>query len=127
MWVSYVAVAVGGAIGSVARLGVTRLCQTLFGAGFPWGTFAVNLVGCTAMGVLAGLLVERAADDPWRLFLLTGILGGFTTFSAFSLDAYSLWTRGEAAAAAGYVLGSVFLSLVGVVAGFVLSRPWVAA
>ncbi len=124
---AYVAVAIGGAIGSVARLGVTRLSQAWLGGGFPWGTFAVNLLGCTAMGVLAALLAARPGDDPWRLFLLTGILGGFTTFSAFSLDALSLWERGEAVAAAAYVLGSVVLSLVGVVLGMLIGRQWVAA
>lgn len=120
----YVMVAVGGAIGSVARLAVVRLGQSLFGTGFPVGTLAVNLAGSTIMGVLAALLAGRSGDDGLRLFLMTGILGGFTTFSAFSLDAYALWARGEGGIAALYVVGSVLLSLAGLGAGIVIGRLW---
>ncbi|MFA5121325.1 fluoride efflux transporter CrcB [Zavarzinia sp.] len=119
---SYVFVALGGAIGSMLRLGTARLAQVLFGAGFPAGTLAVNLVGSAVMGLLAALLAERSGDDPLRLFLMTGILGGFTTFSAFSLDAYSLWARGEGLVAVTYVAVSVVVALAGLVAGLMLGR-----
>ena len=82
--------------------------------GFPWGTLTVNVAGSLVMGLLAGWLAFRA-DAAWsqslRLFLLTGILGGFTTFSAFSLDAALLWERGDVALATSYVIGSVVLSI----------------
>ncbi len=120
----YLMVAVGGAIGSAARLGVVRLGQALFGGGFPVGTLAVNFVGSAVMGLLAAVLAGRSGDDGLRLFLMTGILGGFTTFSAFSLDAYALWARGEGAVAVLYVIGSVLLGLVGLGAGMLVGRSW---
>ena len=88
------------------------------GAGFPWGTLAVNAIGSLAIGALAGADVEGGA----RLLLVTGVLGGFTTFSAFSLDALTLWERGQASLAAAYVAGSVILSLAGIFAGVVAAR-----
>ena len=120
----YLMVALGGALGSAARLGVVRLGQALFGSGFPVGTLAVNFIGSAIMGLLAALLAGRPGDDGLRLFLMTGILGGFTTFSAFSLDAYALWTRGEAGIAVLYVLGSLVLGLAGLGAGLALGRSW---
>lgn len=106
-------VALGGALGSVLRfLGVTAL-------GAPWGTAAVNVVGSFAMGALYVLLSTRTAVSP---FFLTGVLGGFTTFSAFSLDALKLWEGGEALQAGLYVAVSVILSLVAVAAGLALGR-----
>jgi CrcB protein len=112
-------VAFGGALGAVARLGATALAARLAGAGFPWGTLSVNVVGSLAMGVAAGLLLERAGDLSHRAapFLMTGVLGGFTTFSAFSLDALTLIERGRTAAALAYAGGSVALSLLALWAG----------
>lgn len=118
----YLLVAIGGAAGSVLRLAVVRLAQALLGGGFPFGTMAVNLAGSLVMGVLAALFAEKAGDDPARLFLMTGVLGGFTTFSAFSLDAYGLWARGEAGAALLYVLVSVVVSILALAFGFWLAR-----
>ncbi|MHB2168120.1 fluoride efflux transporter CrcB [Alsobacter sp. R-9] len=116
---------VGGGIGAVLRHGVNVASARAFGTSFPWHTLAVNIVGSLAMGLIAGWLALRAAE-PWsqslRLFLATGICGGFTTFSAFSLDAVLLWERGETAAAAVYVGGSVAASILGLVAGLVLMR-----
>lgn len=123
----YLLVALGGGLGSALRLATVRLAQAWFGAGFPLGTLTVNLVGSTAMGLLAALLAERAGDDPWRLFLMTGLLGGFTTFSAFSLDAYGLWGRGEVGLAAVYVLASVGVALAGLVAGLMVGRHLMGA
>lgn len=123
----YVMVALGGAVGSVLRLGVVRLAQTLVGSGFPAGTMAVNLIGSTIMGFVGALLAERGGSDPLRLFLMTGVLGGFTTFSAYSLDALALWDRGEGAAAALYVVASVVLGLAGVAIGFYIGRQVLAS
>jgi fluoride exporter len=103
-------VAAGGAIGASGRYLVNVTSGRLFGTGFPVGTLVVNVLGSFLMGVLVVLLAEKSGN---RLapFLMTGVLGGFTTFSAFSLDAITLWERGQTALAAGYVLASVLLSL----------------
>jgi CrcB protein len=117
-------VATGGAIGASARHLVNMGALRLLGPGFPVGTLAVNVVGCLLMGVLAGAFAARsemAGQGQW-LFLATGILGGFTTFSAFSLEAVLLWERGAAFAALGYVFASVLLSLAALVAGLSLAR-----
>jgi CrcB protein len=107
------------------RHGVNVGAARLLGSGFPWGTLTVNVVGGFALGVLAGWLALKAGEG-WtqsvRLFLATGILGGFTTFSAFSLDAVVLWQRGESVAAAAYVLASVMLSIGGLLAGLFVVR-----
>jgi fluoride exporter len=115
----------GAGIGGVLRHGVNLVSQTWLGASFPYGTMAINIIGSGVMGLVAGFLAFKAGEG-WtqnaRLFLATGILGGFTTFSAFSLDAVLLWERGEAMLAAFYVLGSVVLSLAALVAGLALVR-----
>jgi CrcB protein len=115
----------GAGIGGVLRHGVNLAALRWLGPSFPFGTLAINIVGSGAMGLVAGWLAFRAGEG-WsqhtRLFLATGVLGGFTTFSAFSLDAVLLWERGDAVAAALYVVGSVFLSLVALVAGLALVR-----
>lgn len=114
-------VALGGAIGASARYMTNLAALRLAGPGFPWGTLAVNVAGSFLMGLLVGLLAQR---DAQRLapFLMTGVLGGFTTFSAFSLDALTLWERGQTGLAALYVAGSVLLSLAGIVAGVAAGR-----
>ena len=106
-------VAAGGALGSVLRYAVSVLMVASLGAGFPWGTLAVNVLGSTAIGALAGLGVEGG----WRLLLVTGLLGGFTTFSAFSLEAALLWERAWWLALV-YVLASVALGLAGFALGY---------
>ena len=114
---------VGGGLGAVARYGVNRLSLAWFGPLVPAGTLVVNVGGSFLMGLLAALLAEGPAASPsLRLFLLTGVLGGFTTFSAFSLDALGLWQRGQAGAASVYVLASVLLSLAGIALGFAAAR-----
>jgi CrcB protein len=115
----------GAGIGGVLRHGVNTGCARFCGTFFPWGTLTVNVVGSLLMGVIAGWLSYRAEagwSQPLRLFLMTGILGGFTTFSAFSLDAVLLWERGEPALAGGYVLGSVILSVAALAAGLAVVR-----
>jgi fluoride exporter len=115
----------GGGIGSLLRYGTGLLMLRLFGAGFPVGTVAVNLIGCTIMGIFARTL--PAPDDggaDMRLLLMTGVLGGFTTFSAFALDAAGLWMREEPLATLGYVSLSVFGSLAGVALGLLISKTF---
>jgi CrcB protein len=107
---SVVLVFLGAGAGGVLRHLVNLAAVRWFGAGFPWGTLAVNVVGGFCMGVLAGVLAARIGEfstNNARLLLATGVLGGFTTFSAFSLDAWLLWERGEAALAVVYVVASV--------------------
>lgn len=113
---------VGGGLGAAARHGVNRAGLAWFGPEFPWWTMAVNVTGSLAIGFLAGLLGTAEAGQNIRLFLITGILGGYTTFSAFSLDALTLWERGAQIQAGLYVLGSVILSLAAAVAGLTLAR-----
>jgi CrcB protein len=101
------------------NLGVTRAV----GGQFPWGIALINVTGSTLMGVIAGYFALRGdTSQSWRLFLTTGILGGYTTFSAFSLDAAVLYQRGEPGLAVIYVVGSVGLSLAGLFAGLALMR-----
>lgn len=116
---------IGAGLGGVLRHGVNLASLKWFGAGFPFGTLAVNVAGSALMGLVAGWFAFKAAagwPQELRLFLATGVLGGFTTFSAFSLDAMLLWERGEAGLAAGYVLGSVVLSLAALAGGVALVR-----
>ncbi len=114
-------VALGGAIGASARYMTNVAAMRLIGPGFPWGTVVANVLGSFLMG---GLVVLLAQKDATRMapFLMTGLLGGFTTFSAFSLDALTIWERGQAGLAVAYVLGSVILSLAGIVAGMAVAR-----
>ena len=111
---SYLLVFLGAGIGGSLRHAVNSACARFCGISFPWGTVTVNILGSALMGLLAGWLAfkaEQGWSQPLRLFLTTGILGGFTTFSAFSLDAMVLWERGDVLGAAAYVVGSVLLSL----------------
>lgn len=122
-----VAVAAGGAIGAVTRyLLATQIGQWL-GTGFPWGTFIVNVLGCAVMGALVELMALTWSPSlEMRTFLTVGILGGFTTFSAFSLDAFVLIERQEWAAASLYIVGSVAVSMIGFFAAMRLVRLVVA-
>ena len=119
-------VALGGAMGSAARYSVNVWSGRLLGTAFPWHTLAVNLIGCFAMGVLVELMALKLnVGNDIRAFLTTGILGGFTTFSAFSLDFALLVERKSYAAAGAYAAGSVLFSLVAVFAGLHLVRALV--
>jgi fluoride exporter len=120
---NYLLVFVGGGLGATLRHLINLFCARCIGTGFPWGTFIINISGSTVMGLIAGYLASRGeASQAWRLFLMTGILGGYTTFSAFSLDTALLYERGELSLAAFYVLGSVVLSIAGLFAGLALVR-----
>lgn len=116
-------VAAGGAFGASARHLVGVVSLRAFGSNFPYGTLIVNVVGCLLMGIFIGLLAVRLqGSEALRLFVATGFLGGFTTFSAFSLDFTVLWDRGETALAIGYVAVSVLVSLGALAAGMWLVR-----
>ena len=119
----YLAVFVGGGFGAALRHGVNRASLAWFGPAFPYGTLFVNVTGGLLMGVFAELLlVKGGGSQEFRLFLTTGLLGGFTTFSAFSLDAALMWQRGDYATLASYVLASVFLSIAALFAGMAAAR-----
>ncbi len=119
----------GGGIGSTLRYGVNLATVAWFGPHFPWGTLTVNVVGSAIMGAFAGWILTRepgTGSDALRLFVMTGVLGGFTTFSAFSLDVVVLWQRGAAATAVGYVLASVAVSLLALIAGMAAMKAFMA-
>lgn len=114
----------GGGLGSVLRLATYHASRLWLPAHFPFGTLIVNVAGGLVAGIIAAILVQRSVggNDPLALLLITGLLGGFTTFSAFSLDAVQLWQRGAFSAAAVYVLGSVLFSIAAVAVGFAAVR-----
>jgi len=119
----YILVFIGGGLGSTLRHTINMVSARLLGTAFPYHTFIINITGSTVMGLIAGYLaLKGGASQPWRLFLMTGILGGYTTFSAFSLDAAMLYEKGEIGLAVLYVVGSVVLSIVGLFAGLALVR-----
>jgi CrcB protein len=115
----------GGGIGAACRHGVNIGVGRLLGTNFPWSAMLFNIVGSVLMGLIAAWFAFRsgaAMTQHARLFLTTGVLGGFTTFSAFSLDAALLWERGAVGQAVGYVAASVGLSILGLFAGLWLVR-----
>lgn len=114
-------IALGGALGALARVGVTTLLTRVLGTGFPWGTAVVNVAGSFLMGAVLVLVFRNEEMARHAPLIGPGFLGGFTTFSAFALDALVLAERGKVLAAGGYVLGSVALSL-----GAVALGAWVA-
>ena len=121
----YLIVFLGGGLGAALRHGINIASARAFGTGFPYGTFLVNVTGSLIMGLAAAYFAFKGdSSQHWRLFLTTGILGGYTTFSTFSLDAALLYERGEVGPAAIYVLASVALSIAGLFAGFALVRSF---
>lgn len=123
---SYLLVFLGGGLGAALRHGINIGTPRLLGSGFPWSTFLINVTGSLVMGLLAGWLAFKGdASQSWRLFLTTGILGGYTTFSTFSLDVAVLYERGDIGLAAAYGIGSVVLSVAGLFAGLWLVRSLV--
>jgi CrcB protein len=119
----YLIVFLGGGLGAAIRHGINLASARAFGTGFPYGTLLINITGSLVMGLTAAYFAFKGdASQHWRLFLATGVLGGYTTFSAFSLDAALLYERGEVGAAAIYVLASVALSIAGLFAGLALVR-----
>lgn len=119
----WLAIGVGGAIGSVARHGVGALSLRLLGPNFPWGTLSVNFIGSTAMGLfIAWLAAREPHSTAMRAFITTGVLGGFTTFSTFALDAVTLYRDRTLAIAGLYVAASVILSIAGLMLGLLAGR-----
>jgi CrcB protein len=119
----YLVVFLGGGIGAAMRHGINLAVARLIGTAFPYGTLVINITGSFIMGLVAAYFAFKGdASQHWRLFLTTGILGGYTTFSAFSLDAALLYERGEVGLAALYVVASVALSIAGLFAGLALVR-----
>ncbi|HEX6211557.1 MAG TPA: fluoride efflux transporter CrcB [Methylomirabilota bacterium] len=120
---SLLLIAAGGALGAVARYGLAGLVHRVASPWFPWGTFAVNLVGCAAFGLLAGVAEARGSLEPGaRAFLLVGLLGGFTTFSSFAFETFELVRAGQIPAAIGNAAGQVVLGLVSFWAAWSVAR-----
>ena len=121
----YLMVFLGGGLGAMMRHALNLAGVRMLGTHFPYATFFINITGSIIMGIVAGYFAFRGdASQHWRLFLTTGILGGYTTFSTFSLDAALLYERGELALAAFYVIGSVLLAIAGLFAGLMLVRQF---
>ncbi|WP_376875170.1 fluoride efflux transporter CrcB [Albirhodobacter sp. R86504] len=118
-------VALGGAIGASLRYGVNVAAPRLFGHGFPFATLTVNVLGSFLMGLLVVILAHKTGTR-YAPFWLTGVLGGFTTFSAFSLDAITLYERGQMGFAFVYVAGTVIVALAAVFLGMTIAREWFA-
>jgi CrcB protein len=121
----YLAAALGGVLGALARWSVSRALPSPAG-GWPWATLLVNVTGCTLIGLLLAVLLVRFPAHPWlRPFLATGALGGYTTFSTFAVDVVRLVDDGAGGTAAGYLAASVLGGLLGVVAGLSAGRALV--
>jgi CrcB protein len=116
-------VVVGGAFGSGARYLTVLAMRSLLGPDYPWGTLTVNLLGGLLMGVLVGILARSSVPgENWRLLLGVGVLGGYTTFSAFALDSVTMIERGDWAMALGYALASVIGAVLALFAGLAIVR-----
>lgn len=120
---SFLLIFIGGGLGAIARYAAQIGAVHYLGPRFPWGTLGVNVLGGLLMGLITGYYVTQGnVSSATRLFLTVGVLGGFTTFSAFSLDAVALLQRSAYAAAAGYIFASVMLSIAAVAFGLALMR-----
>lgn len=124
MW-NYLAVAVGGAVGCCARYGVTQLVQLVYGRSFPLATLAINVLGCFLMGFLFFETLERVSMNPvLRTAILTGGLGGFTTFSTFAMETLLLIEDGETGYAVAYLVLSILLGLLAALLGAYIARSF---
>ncbi len=112
----------GGAIGALLRYAVSGIAYRIFGASFPWGTLAVNVLGCFFIGLIWAFAEESSVPSTARVFVLTGVLGAFTTFSTFGLETINLFRGGEIALGLVNVVGSNLACLTAVVLGFFLAR-----
>jgi CrcB protein len=116
-------VALGGALGSMARFAAATWFGERLGSAFPWGTLAINVVGSFCIGAVLYAATSRPSFSPYlRTFLASGVLGGFTTFSAFSYETLALATRGAGAAALAYACGSVVMGFAGAALGVAIAR-----
>ncbi len=122
---SFLVVFIGSGLGGMMRHGVGLVATRFGGLTFPWGTLVINVVGSALIGLVIGLFAARnISNNELRLFLTTGIVGGFTTWSTFSLDAVTLWERGEPYAAAGYVVASLIFSFAALAAVLLAAKHW---
>ncbi len=122
---AWIAVALGGAIGSIGRFWLAGAMAALTGPRFPWGTLLINVLGSFVIGLVAGLTLTPARvgiHPDLRIFLMTGVCGGFTTFSAFSLQTLELIQAGDVVPAMGYAIGSVVLCVIATYAAWALGR-----
>jgi CrcB protein len=120
---AYLAVAVGGAFGAVARFGIDRSIERRSFAVFPWSTFAINISGCLLIGAVISALVDRHHLPGWmRIGLVMGVLGGYTTFSTYAQESLDLLREGQADVATLYVAGSVLTGILAVYAGTLVGR-----
>jgi fluoride exporter len=121
--VGYLLVFIGGGLGSMARYGLSAFGMRLVGQGFPWPTLVINILGSALMGALMGwLATQGSAPQSLRLFIATGVLGGFTTFSTFSLETVLLYERGQGGLAIAYVAASVAVGVGALVLAMRLAR-----
>lgn len=120
-------VGLGGAIGAMLRYGAGLAALRLWGANFPWGTLAVNISGSLLIGLITGYLLSLGNElqETVRLFVIVGILGGFTTFSAFALDSIILLQKGEYLPAIAYIGGSVLFSIFATALGLMVTKVFV--
>jgi len=126
-WTVVAAIAAGGAAGSVARYAITVFFQRMYSTEFPWWTLSINVIGSFVLGVIVTTCALRwPVGHLGQAFLMVGLLGGFTTFSAFSLDVVTLVERNANVAAAGYIIGSLILSIAGLLSGIALTKALLA-
>lgn len=123
MLYSYIAVAIGGVFGCIARFGVTQLVQAVYGNEFPLATFCINVTGCFLMGFLFYEMLDKVqVTPPIRAGVLTGVLGGFTTFSTFSMETITLVENGQTRTAALYLGCSIVFGLAAILMGAYIAR-----
>jgi len=120
--VTYLFIALGGALGALARFSLSTRVQGLWGMGWPLGTLVVNALGSLAIGVVFVLLERTLLHPDWRSVAMVGFLGAFTTFSTFSLETVELWIAGQPATAVTYALGSVLLCVGAAAGGIAVAR-----
>ena len=119
----YLIVFIGSGLGGMLRYAVGMLSIRVFGTNFPYGTLGINVLGSALMGIVVGVFTaSNLTSQDAKLFLTTGVIGGFTTFSTFSLDAAVLWERGQQLAAAAYVVASVIVSLMALILTMMVVR-----
>jgi CrcB protein len=112
----------GAGLGANVRYWLSAMIQARNTTPFPWGTFTINVTGCFGIGLITGVLLAMDLGAPWRLLIVVGFLGGYTTFSSFSNETFGLIQRGNMVYAAAYVLGSVFVGLLGTWLGDILIK-----